>query len=282
MKCSQILRLVLLLYLPAFSHAQNSDVDTKMQKMAAQLAKRIRATGKNRVGVAYFNDLQENVPELGKYLAETFQGELVNNQLRVVNRQRLSQLLIEKELTAKQLLDPANALKIGKAAGMEVIKTGTITPIDKHSVAVNVLAMDVQGAEAIASAKTMLNRTNSLNDLMRSTIKQGGGNGSLQETSTVNFKSGNQSVGYLLMGDKTLELSTGTCNVNNRNLGLVDKYGQVCFENILKKPFVLYRVSGLTTHVYYDPNTLVGTNARTCSPLIYTDRFDGKAHDASY
>lgn len=267
---------------PVLSNAQEGDIDEKMQKVAAQFAERIRATGKNRVGVADFNDLQGNVPELGKFLAENLQGELVNNQLRIVNRQRIEQLLIENKLTAQRLLDPTNALTLGKAAGMEVIVTGTITPLDERSIVLNVLALDIQGAMAIASAKTTLNRTASLNDLMRSTVKQGGGNGSLQETSTLNSNTSGQSVGYVLMGDKSIELPRESCNQDNKNSGLVDNYGQVCFENILKKPLVLYYVSGITTHVYYHPNTLIGANARNCAPLLYTDRFDGKMHNASY
>ncbi|GAB4051907.1 FlgO family outer membrane protein [Spirosoma litoris] len=272
MKPLQTLFLLLFLFCSGYSQAQDSDIDTKMQKMATQLAERIRATGKNRVGVADFNDLQGNVPELGKYLAENFQGELVNNKLRVINRQRLSDLLNENKLTAQKLLDPANALIIGKAAGMEVIVTGTIAPIDEHTVAINVLALDIQGAEAIASAKTKLNRTVAINDLMRSTVKQGGGSGSLQEVSTMpTVTSQDKNIGYVLMGDKTLDLSKETC-LSGHN------YGQVCLENILKQPLVLYQANG--RHTYY-PNILIGTNARNCAPLFLTNT-NNKVENTNY
>lgn len=273
MKFHRLILLIMFTLWIAVSQAQDGDIDVKMQKMAAQLAERIRTTGKNRVGVADFNDLQGNVPELGKFLAENLQGELVNNQLRVVNRQRIEQLLIENKLTAQKLLDPSNALTLGKAAGMEIIVTGTITPLDERSIILNVLALDIQGAMAIASAKTTLNRTASLNDLMRSTVKQGGGSGSLQETSSITTTNlANQDISYILMGDKTMELSKETCFVSSTN------YGQVCLENVLKQPVILYYATGPDTKY---PNILIGSNSRNCTPLLFTGS-DSKIHNASY
>lgn len=252
----QVLQFLLLgcaLLQPAL--AQESDIDTKMEKMATQLSERIRTAGKSRIAVTDFTDLQGNVTELGKYLAENFQGSLVNHQLRVVNRQRLSQLLTENKLTAQGLLDPNNSLKIGKAAGMEVIIVGTISPIDERTIAINVLALDVQGAEAIASAKTALIRTGSLNDLLRANVTNG--SSAIQETPTISTTgTENQNLSYTLMGDKSFEMKKEACSDN------AYYYGQVCFENIIKQPLVLYQVTGFE---YYTPNMLIGASTRNCT-----------------
>ncbi|MFN8349483.1 MAG: FlgO family outer membrane protein [Spirosomataceae bacterium] len=258
MKQVQTLLLMITTMLPYFSYAQESDIDTKMEKMATQLSERIRTAGKSRIAVTDFTDLQGNVTELGKYLAENFQGALVNQQLRVVNRQRLSQLLTENKLTAQGLLDPTNSLKIGKAAGMEVIIVGTVAPIDERTIAINVLALDVQGAEAIASAKTALVRTSSMNDLLRTNVTNG--SSSTQETSTLSTtNTGNQDVSYTLMGDKSIEMKKESCTDEGYY------YGQICFENTLKQPLVLYYVTGFSN---YYPNMLIGVGTRNCTEKL--------------
>lgn len=258
MKNSFFYLLILCGFLPLTGKTQESDIDTKMEKMATQLSERIRTAGKSRIAVTDFTDLQGNVTELGKYLAENFQGALVNHQLRVVNRQRLSQLLTENKLTAQGLLDPTNSLKIGKAAGMEVIIVGTVAPIDERTIAINVLALDIQGAEAIASAKTALIRTGSLNDLLRANVTNG--SSSIQETSTLSTtNTGNQDLSYTLMGDKTIGMKKEACT------DTYYYYGQVCFENTLKQSLVLYQVRGFNN---YTPNMLIGAGTRNCTENI--------------
>ena len=152
--------------------AQDEAVDAKMQQLTKQLADGIKAKGKTRIGITDLTDLQGYPTELGKYLAVEIQGNLVNNNLRVINRERLAQLLEENKLTAKGLLDPDNALKLQKAAGMEAIVIGTIAPFEK-TVNINVLALDLQGAKAIASAKVSIPRTPSIDALIRTVIGQG-------------------------------------------------------------------------------------------------------------
>lgn len=265
--------LILCGFLPMTVKSQESDIDTKLEKMASQLSERIRTAGKTRVAVVDFTDLQSNVTELGKYLADNFQGALVNNQLRVINRTRLSQLLEENKLTAQGLLDPANALKIGKAASIEVIIIGTLTPIDDRSIAINALALDVQGAEAIASAKISLVRTSSLNDLLRSNVKVGGGNSSTQETPFIpNVQ--NQDLSDALMGDKSIDMKKENCTDNYYY------YGQVCFENITKQPLVLYYVHGSGNNYY--PKLLIGTQTRNCTENLFIASKTDSGRSISY
>jgi hypothetical protein len=244
--------------------AQESDIDTKLEKMAAQLSERIRTAGKNRVAVVDFTDLQSNVTELGKYVAENFQGALVNNQMRVINRTRLSQLLLENQLTAQGLLDPANALKIGKAAGIEVIIIGSLTPIDDRNIDVIVQAIDVQGAETIASAKTSLVRTASLNDLLRSNVKAGGGETVIQRKPIITDSENIQDVREALMGDKSFTMKIGDCYDRHG----INNYGQICFENSLKTPLNIYKMNNPAGSP--ELSIFIGSGARNCGGKLWT------------
>ncbi|MCP1386230.1 FlgO family outer membrane protein [Runella salmonicolor] len=233
--------------------AQESDIDTKMEKMAQDLAKQLRAAGKSRVGVAEFTDPQSYVTELGKYFADNFQGTLVQQKLRVINRQRLSQLLTENKLTAKGLLDPNNSLKIGKAANMEVIIVGTVTTLSNREFAIELLALDVQGAEAIASAKTKILRTVQLDKMQETIVPQL----NISQPESENLVE----QGLTPSNEQRPTPSNELCNDKAFYLG------QVCFENRTKQRLILYEIVGAYTKDR-KPNTLVGTGKQGCTPIL--------------
>ena len=257
-----LLKLIFVLLVIGTVQAQtpSNDVDSKMEKMAQDLAKQLRTAGKSRIGVADFTDLQGYITELGKYLADDFQGALVSQKLRVINRQRLSQLLIEKKLTAQKLLDPTNSLEFGKAANMEVIIVGTVTVSDREFV-INVLALDVQGAEAIASAKTKILRTAQLDKMQETIVPQL----NISQPDSENLVEQGSSPS----NEQRPITSNELCNDKSYYLS------QVCFENRTKQRLVLYGIEGAYTQ-NRKPDTLIGTGKQGCTPIL---RVGAKSRD---
>lgn len=236
-----IVLLMLAFLMPSYSFAQDDVVNAKIQQLAKELADGIRTKGKTRVGITTLTDLQDYPTELGKYLAVKLQGYLVNNNLRVINRTQLDKLLEENRLTAKGLLNPDSALKLQKATGMEVVVIGTLAPSVK-SVDINVLALDLQGAEAIASAETAVPRTESIDAMLRTTVRQ---------ESTEKSKP--------LRENEEKDLSKSECEKQGYF------YGKYCFENRFNEPLLLYKCEyGFTE----DTNILIAAGSVSCSPLL--------------
>lgn len=250
--------LTLLLGMFCLTALAQNDYKAEMKKLADDLTQQLKQKGNKRLAVASFTDMQNNETELGKYLAQQFSSVLIRNGLDVVDRSRIDVLMDEKKMGAKGLLDPKTQTELGKLAGIEVIIVGSTTPLDK-TVELTMNAIDISKGSSIAATDGTITRTEAINNLLRSNVGSGG-NGSSQNTPFVPITQ-NQDIANALMGDKKMDLSKETCH----NGGYY--YGQVCFENILKQPLVLYYIKGSSNYI---PETMFGANARNCTPLLYT------------
>src|SRR5258708_852180 len=117
---------------PAF--AQTNDMDTELQSLAEKIAVPIKEHDKKKVAVIDFTDLQGTTSgELGKYIAEQLTVNLVigKREFSVLDRANLKSILAEHKLTAKGLIDPDNAKKLGQFAGVDALILGNIIPKSK-------------------------------------------------------------------------------------------------------------------------------------------------------
>ena len=242
--------------------AQN-DSKQELKKLADDLTQQIKQKGNKRIAVANFTDQQNNVTELGKYLSQQFIVNLIRNGLDVVDRSRIEDLMEENKMSAKGLLDPKNQTKLGQLAGIEAIVTGTTTPSDK-SVELIITVLDIARGSGIAGTDGSISRTDAMNDLLRSNVKSGGGSSSVQETSTINMTT-TKDLGYALMGDKTLDMEIKNCQEGNGR-----QYGQICFENTLKIPIVLWKSEQDNDEF----NMMIGSGGRNCTNNLYLGYID--------
>ncbi|MEO6316784.1 MAG: FlgO family outer membrane protein [Chitinophagaceae bacterium] len=207
------------------SFAQNQ-FDSQVKRLSDTLVKRLLKTGKKRVTVANFLDLQGNATELGKYIAEVFSVELSNSDLEVVDRSRLKDLLNELKLTEDKLTNPANALKLGEMAGVEFIITGTTTPLD-NEIDISVKALDIQKGISIAGQRASIKRTDAINNLLRSTVGSGTGNTSANVNMARQVDTKDKAAMDDINETKISDLRRGECYDNSRKT----YFGQLCFEN---------------------------------------------------
>jgi TolB-like protein len=147
----------------------------EVQDMSARLAEKIANSGKKTVAVVDFTDLQGNVTELGRYLAEEFSVALEESakNFQVIDRTHLKAILQEHQLATSGIIDPGTARKLGQIAGVEALVTGTITPFG-DTVNVSVKALDPATAVMIGAARGDIAKTPAINEILNKGIEQTG------------------------------------------------------------------------------------------------------------
>ena len=151
------------------AHAQD------LKQVSSSLAAKIDAAGRKKVAVVDFTDLQGNVTELGRFLAEELSGTMAEDAhgFRVVDRTHLKTILQEHKLASTGLIDPQTARQLGRITGVDTLVTGTITSAFGESVRVSAKALDVETAEIIAQARADIPKTKAIEELLGRGIGSG-------------------------------------------------------------------------------------------------------------
>lgn len=134
---------------------------------AAAIADEIAGATQQSVAVVDFTDLQGNVTELGRYIAEEISLGLViaKKGLSVIDRTHLTTILREHKLASTGLIDPATARKLGEIAGVGVLVTGSITPLGDN-VRLVVKVLDTKTARILVASSVDMAKTKTIEELM--------------------------------------------------------------------------------------------------------------------
>lgn len=139
----------------------------EIKSISSSIAESITKSGKRTIAVVDFTDLQGNVTELGRFIAEELSIDLTNTArgFVIIDRTHLKSLLREHKFSISGLVDPAAAKKLGQIAGVDAIVTGSVTPLGKIvKVACKVIATDT--AMVIGAAKGDIVRTRGIDELL--------------------------------------------------------------------------------------------------------------------
>lgn len=142
-------------------------LDSQLKSVADKVVAGCTAAGAKRVTVADFTDLQGQVTELGRFVAEELGSSLVDAapSFGVVDRANLRTILAEHKLNMSGLVNPDTVRKVGQIAGVDGIVMGTITPLgDTVRIAVKVIATET--ATIMATARTDVARTKAIEELL--------------------------------------------------------------------------------------------------------------------
>ena len=246
---------ILLLTTPAISQ---TEFDKLVSQITQKLASKLVTTNNPRIAVVNFVDLQNNVTELGKYIAESFSVEFVNTSLQVVDRSRLDDLIKELNFTRENLTNPQDALKLGKMAGIQYLISGTTTMLD-NSIDITIKAYDIEKGIVVAAQRGNLPRTDAINELFRSQVS-----GSGKPSAVATMPSGTGNVRTDAADDvyqvKSTAMKKSICKDWQGNYN-----AYVCFENMTKTNLVLYHGGPITM----TPNTMIPAGGKGCSPLLW-------------
>ena len=143
--------------------AQQKEIQTVAESMAQKISK----AGKTSIAVVDFTDLDGNVTQLGRYIAEQMSVALLNaaDNFEVVDRTHLKTLLKEHKLSDSGVLDPATVTKLGQIAGIQALITGTLTPFG-DSVELAVKVLDVNTAQMIGATNANIPKTEAIKKLL--------------------------------------------------------------------------------------------------------------------
>jgi len=139
----------------------------EINELSKAMAEKIAASGEKTIAVVDFADLQGNVTEFGRFLAEEISAALVNvgKGFEVIDRLYLKAILKEHKLSASGIIDPTTARDLGKIAGVGVIVTGTVTAFGER-VKISAKALSTQSAKVICSSRTSIPKTQAIEDLL--------------------------------------------------------------------------------------------------------------------
>jgi len=141
--------------------------ENEIKDLSSVMTVNIANAGKKTVAVVDFTDLQGNVTELGRFLAEEFSVALAGSGkgFEVVDRTHLKSIITEHKLSATGLIDPQTARKLGEIAGVEALITGTITPFG-DSIRLSVKVLDTETAKMISASSGNIARTKAIEELL--------------------------------------------------------------------------------------------------------------------
>ena len=141
--------------------------DKEIKTLASTLSGTLSILPKKTVAVVDFTDLQGNVTELGRFLAEELSVALTSTDrgIEVIDRTHLKTLLQENKLAATGIIDSATARKLGEIAGVQILITGTITPFG-DSVRSSVKALDAATARIMGASIIEIPRTKAIEELL--------------------------------------------------------------------------------------------------------------------
>jgi TolB-like protein len=147
---------------------------TDLKQVSSSLARDIASSGKHNISVADFTDLQGNVTELGRFIAEELSTNLVVEAkgFNVIERMQLKVILQEHQLNTTGLIDPATVRKLGQIAGVDALVTGILVPFS-DSVRLTAKLLDTSTARVMAVSSAELPRTKAIDDLLSRGITSG-------------------------------------------------------------------------------------------------------------
>jgi len=148
--------------------------ENEIENLSSEMTVNIANAGKKTVAVVDFTDLQGNVTELGRFLAEEFSVALAGSGkgFEVVDRTHLKSIITEHKLSATGLIDPQTARKLGEIAGVEALITGTITPFG-DSIRLSVKVLDTETAKMISASSGNIAKTKAIEELLARGIDVG-------------------------------------------------------------------------------------------------------------
>lgn len=257
LKFFSTLLVLLTLKLTAFSQ---DVLDQELKKLADQLAPKLLKQANKRVAVINFTNLENQPTALGKALAEMFTIELTNTEIILINRAQFNKLIEENKMMADGYLDEKEVVKLGQLKKVDIIVTGTATPLDK-TVMLTLQATDIMQGTVIGGVKGNISRTNAIENLMRDTVGDNIDENNMHPSDGILPKPLNGVTTISPAGDTQIEMPVNKCYLSNTKV-----YGEICIENRSGQSFEIFyaKSNGYSN----SDRMMVGDNSRNCYGLL--------------
>jgi hypothetical protein len=138
----------------------SKNLDLQMDMLAGQLASSLEILKIRKIAFVEFPDLDGNVTDLGRFVAEELTTRLVMaNNIEVIERPLLKKIMEEQKLSATGLIDDKSAIKFGRIVGAAALVTGTIANLNTGvKINARVIASETGTVYAGAATKIPMSR----------------------------------------------------------------------------------------------------------------------------
>jgi len=140
--------------------ASSRELDKQIDILAEQIISNLDVQKTHKIAIIEFANLEGNVTDLGKYLAEELTTRLFRTgRFLIIERQLIKKMMGEQKLSATGLIDAKTASKFGQILGVDALTTGTIADLNT-SVKINarLIAVETGSVFAVASVKAPMNK----------------------------------------------------------------------------------------------------------------------------
>jgi curli biogenesis system outer membrane secretion channel CsgG len=108
-------------------------LDDQMNRLTSQIISSFNQSNVQKIAVIEFADLEGNVTQLGRFIAEELITRIfTSGRFEVVERNLLQKVLEEQQLGMTGYIDQATAISLGQILGVDAIITGSLTDLGKN------------------------------------------------------------------------------------------------------------------------------------------------------
>ena len=147
-------------------------LDEQLDNLTNQIISSMDEEGKKTIAIIEFSNLDGEITEFGKYLAEELITRLfMTDRFDVIERQMLNKVLNEQKLGASGIIDEDSAVSIGQLLGVEAIVTGSITDLGT-TLKVNTRMISTESGSIFSVASTGIYKDFTVRKLIEQKSKQ--------------------------------------------------------------------------------------------------------------
>ncbi len=142
------------------------NLDSRLDDLVNQIVLSLSQNQKSKIAIIEFSDIQGNVTNLGRYLAEELITRLYRTgKFEVVERQLLNKIIKEHKLSLSGMIDQTSAVELGKILGVNAIASGSITDLG-GTVKVNARLISTESGKIFSVASIKIPKDETIRNLL--------------------------------------------------------------------------------------------------------------------
>ncbi len=150
---------------------QPQTLDSRLDDLVSQIVLSLSQNQKTKIAIIEFSDIQGNITNLGRYLAEELTTRLYRTgKFEVVERQLMNKLIKEQELGMSGYIDDNTAISLGQILGVDAIASGSITDLGK-SIKVNARLISTESGKVFSVASVKIPKDETIRMLLGQTFE---------------------------------------------------------------------------------------------------------------
>jgi TolB-like protein len=145
-------------------------IDEQMNQLTAQIIASFNQSNVQKIAVIEFADLEGNVTQLGRFIAEELITRIfTSGRFDVVERNLLNKVLAEQQLGMTGYLDQESAISLGQILGVQAIISGSITDLG-NNIKINSRLISTETGSVFAVASINIPKNDMIRKLLGENI----------------------------------------------------------------------------------------------------------------